>query len=296
VADLGFIARHPVLRIVLAPLVFALCFVLFLFLTFPYESLARRLEDEAGKSGLELTIGRLGHSGFSGLRASEVKIRGPALQLELDRVDLRPELFSLLLRRTAFGFSFDGYGGAGKGHAALSKDGQSLTAFSLDASGLDAHALSQAFLPGTDLVGRAQLKIDLPTLVPDDAARGQLNLSLKGAGINSGSAMGFPIPKASLGDLEVTASVEKGVVKVEKGGLHGGDLDADLDGSIQLRPLKSLSVADLHLRFRPAERWLNENPMIKGSMGFIQNGKQPDGSYLFTLSGPLASLTPRPGR
>ena len=284
------------MRPLLTPLLFALCFVLFLFATFPYDTLGRRLEDEAGKNGLDLTIGRLGHSGFLGVRATEVKVRGNSLQFDFERVDLRPELLSLLLRRTAFGFSFEGYGGTGKGHAALSKDGQNLTSFSLEVKNLDARALSLAFLPGTELVGTAQVKIDLPTLLPEEATTGQLKVSIKGTGLNSGNLMGLTIPKASLGDLELLASVDKGVVKVEKGGLHGGDLDADLDGSIQLRPLKSLSVADLHLRFKPVERWLNENPAIKGLMGIIQNGKQPDGSYLFTFSGPLASLSQRPGR
>ena len=65
---------------------------------------------------------------------------------------------------------------------------------------------------------------------------------------------------------------------------------------LNLRPLLSLSQADLHLRFRPSERWLDQNAMIKGMMGLIQNARQADGSYVFTFSGPLARLTPRPGR
>jgi hypothetical protein len=31
-------------------------------------------------------------------------------------------------------------------------------------------------------------------------------------------------------------------------------------------------------------------------MGFIQNARQGDGSYLFTFTGPLSRLQPRPGR
>ena len=86
------------------------------------------------------------------------------------------------------------------------------------------------------------------------------------------------------------------MARVDKTLARGGDVDADVDGSVNLRPLLSLSQADLHVRFRPSDRWLNENAMVKGALGLIQNARQGDGSYIFTFSGPLARLTPRPGR
>lgn len=294
-ADLGFIARHPVLRFLLIPLLFTICFVLSLALSFPYDTLARRLEYEAGRAGYEMTIGKLGHTGLFGLRAIDLKVRDPNNSFELDRVDVKPEIFALLLRRPAFSFSFDGYGGSGHGHASLAKDTGQLSALTLDAKEVDLHAVLHNLIVGIDVAGRATLKIDLPSLTPD-AATGQVSLSVKDAAISGGTVMGFPIPKTALGALEATAQVDKNVVKVDKAGLHGGDVDADLDGTVQLRPLRSLSIADLHVKFRPVEKWLNDNPMIRGSMGFVQNGKQSDGSYLFTLSGPISALQPRPGR
>jgi hypothetical protein len=90
--------------------------------------------------------------------------------------------------------------------------------------------------------------------------------------------------------------VEKGVARLEKTAARGGDIDADVDGSLSLRPLLSLSQADLHLRFRPADRWLDANAPIKGMMGLIQNARQADGSYLFSFTGPLSRMQPRPGR
>ena len=83
---------------------------------------------------------------------------------------------------------------------------------------------------------------------------------------------------------------------MERTTARGGDIDADVDGNINLRPLLMLSQAELHVRFRMSDRWLNENAMIRGAMGLIQNARQADGSYLFSFSGPLARLTPRPGR
>jgi hypothetical protein len=58
----------------------------------------------------------------------------------------------------------------------------------------------------------------------------------------------------------------------------------------------SLSQADLHVRLRAADRWLNDNGMIKGALGMAQNARQPDGSYVFSFTGPLSRLSSRPGR
>jgi hypothetical protein len=90
--------------------------------------------------------------------------------------------------------------------------------------------------------------------------------------------------------------VEKGIARLEKTSARGGDIDADLDGNVSLRPLLSLSQAELHVRFRPSDKWLDANAMIKGAIGLIQNARQGDGSYVFTFTGPLARMTPRPGR
>ena len=71
----------------------------------------------------------------------------------------------------------------------------------------------------------------------------------------------------------------------------------NVDGTVNLRPLLSLSQADLHVRFRPSDRWLTENGMIKSALGLIPGtARQGDGSYAFTFTGPLARMTPRPGR
>jgi len=108
--------------------------------------------------------------------------------------------------------------------------------------------------------------------------------------------MGFTLPRTSLGHVDGSVKLEKGIASVEKTQARGGDVEADVDGNVNLRPLLSLSQADLHLRFRPTDRWLNESTTIKGMIGLVQNARQPDGSYVFTFSGPLSRLQPRPGR
>lgn len=302
--DLAFLARHPMLKRLLMPAAAVVAFGLFLVLTFPYDALARRIETEAQRVGAELTIGKLGPAGLFGVRGRDVKLRfAPApgeatgLEIHLDRADLTPDLLALLLRRTSFGFAAEGYGGSARGHLAMSSDPRQpgLQSFRVDARDIDLAALPLRDLAGVEASGRLQVKADLPALLPVETANGSVSLSLDGGGFG-GTVMGMALPKTALGHIDGSATVEKGVAHVEKTSARGGDIDADLDGSCNLRPLLSLSQADLHVRFRPAQAWLDRNQMIKGMIGLIQNAKQGDGSYVFTFAGPLAHLTPRPGR
>ena len=219
-------------------------------------------------------------------------------ELHLDRMDVRPDLIALILRRTSFGFAAAGYGGTARGHIALSNDPKrpGLSALRIDARDIDLGTLPLKDIAGVVASGKLQVKADLSSLVPAETAGGSLSVSLDGAAVSGGTVQGFPVPKTSLGHVDGSVSVEKGVARVEKTSARGGDLDADLDGSVNLRPLLSLSQADLHVRFRFSEKWLNDNAMIKGAMGLIQNARQGDGSYVFTFTGPLARMTPRPGR
>ena len=300
-ADLAFLSRHPVLRKLLLPAAAVVAFGLFLLLTFPYDVLARRLEVEAQRTGADLTIGSLGPSGLAGMRARNVKLRlaGDGMpEIRLDRMDVSPDLFALLLRRTSFGFAATGYGGTARGHVALSNDPKQpgLRALRLDARDIDLATLPLRDMAGVAVSGKLQMKADLSSLVPPETAGGSLTLSLDQAAVAGGSVQGFPVPKTSLGKVEGSVNVEKGVARVERTTARGGDIDADVDGNVTLRPLLSLSPADLHVRFKFSDRWLNENAMIKGAVGLIQNARQGDGSFIFTFTGPLSRMTPRPGR
>ncbi len=302
---LAFFTRHPLLNKLLLPVAGALAFGLFLLWTFPYDVLARRLEVEAASNGAEVSIGSLGPSGFGGVRARDVKLHFlPAFGVEsmpdlhFDRLEVSPDLFALLLRRTSFGFALTGYGGTARGHAALSHDPKQpgLSSLRLDARDIDLQALPFKELAGVEASGKLQIKADLASLVPAETASGAVTLALDGGAVTGGSVQGFPVPTTSLGRVDLNLVVEKGNAKVERTQARGGDLDADLDGNVSLRPLLSLSQADLHVRFRPAEKWLNDNAMVKGALGLIQNARQGDGSFIYTFSGPLARMTPRPGR
>jgi type II secretion system protein N len=300
----AFLARHPVLRRLLLPAAGVIAFGLFLVITFPYDVLARRIEMEAQRAGAELSIGSVGAGGLASVRARDVRVRlapagsVPWLELRFDRAVFSPDVLALLFRRTSFGFSVQGYGGTAKGHLALSNDPRlpGISSLRLDAVDLDLAALPLREMAGVSAAGKLRVKADLPALLPVETARGALTLALDGAALTGGAVMGFSLPPTTFGRIDGSVAVDKGIARVDKTAARGGDLEADVDGSVNLRPLLSLSQADLHVRFRPADHWLNENAPVKSMIELIQNARQGDGSYVFTFTGPLSRLQPRPGR
>ncbi|MFN2547922.1 MAG: type II secretion system protein GspN [Myxococcales bacterium] len=251
-ADLAeaYLARHPVIKKLALPAAAVIAFGLFLLLTFPYDTLKRRIEIEAQRSGADVTIGSLGPAGFGSVRAHDVKVRfsaapggDPLPELHFDRLDVSPDLLALILRRTSFGFAANGYGGSARGHVALSNDPKQpgLSALRLDARDIDLQTLPLKEMAGVEATGRLQLKADLSSMVPVETAGGTFSVALDGLGVNGGTVQGFPVPRTSLGHVDGSVSVEKGVARVEKTTARGGDFDADVDGTVNLRPLLSLS-------------------------------------------------------
>jgi type II secretion system protein N len=274
-----------------------LAFLAFLFATFPFDTLARRIEIEVQRSGGDVTIGSMGPA-FLGFRARDVRLRppttsGPVPEFRFDAVTIRPDLLALLGRRTSFSFAASAFSGAANGHVALSSDPRtsgSLQSLKLEMTDVDLHSLPLKEAFGVELLGRAATKSDLPTLVPTETTTGSISLSIKGLALANATVQGLTLPRTVLGDLDASIVVDKGAARVERAQTRGGDIDLDLEGTIRMRPLLSLSQADLRLRLRPSERWLSANPAMRGLLGLLQ--RQPDGSYLVPLNGPLSRLQP----
>src|SRR5439155_20182776 len=179
--DLKFFARHPVLQKLALPAAGVIAFGLFLLLTFPYDVLARRIEIEAQRSGAEVSIGSMGPAGIGSVRARDVKVRLAAApgaealpELRFDRLDISPDLFALILRRTSFGFAAQGYGGTAKGHVAFSNDPKQpgLSSLRIDARDIDLQTLPLKEIAGVEATGKLQLKADLSSMIPVETAGG----------------------------------------------------------------------------------------------------------------------------
>ncbi|TMA14035.1 MAG: type II secretion system protein GspN [Deltaproteobacteria bacterium] len=274
------------LRAFALPVGTVLAFLVFLLATFPFDTLARRIEIEVQRAGGDITIGSMGPA-FLGFRARDVRLRPPSSS------GLRPDLLALLGRRTSFSFAASAFSGTAKGHAALSNDPRtsgSLQSLTLEMADLDLRSLPLKEAFGVELLGRVSGKTDLPTLVPTETTTGTITLSIKGLALANATVQGLTLPRTVLGDLDASIVIDKGTARVERTQTKGGDIDLDLEGTIRMRPLFSLSQADLRLKLRPAERWLSTNQSMRGLLGLLQ--RQPDGGYLVPLNGPLSRLQP----
>jgi len=285
------------LRAFALPVGTVLAFLVFLLATFPFDTLARRIEIEVQRAGGDITIGSIGPA-FLGFRARDVRLRppsttGPAPEFRFETMAIRPDLLALLGRRTSFSFAASAFSGTAKGHAALSNDPRtsgSLQSLTLEMADLDLRSLPLKEAFGVELLGRVSGKTDLPTLVPTETTTGTITLSIKGLALANATVQGLTLPRTVLGDLDASIVIDKGTARVERTQTKGGDIDLDLEGTIRMRPLFSLSQADLRLKLRPAERWLSTNQSVRGLLGLLQ--RQPDGGYLVPLNGPLSRLQP----
>ena len=194
----------------------------------------------SGSGFLALTIGSIGGRGLIGVRARDVRARvpgapgEPVTELRFDRVDVSPDLFALLFRRTSFGFALQAYGSSAKGRAALSSDPKlpGLSSLRLDAPDLDVKSLPLKELAGVEGSGRASLKVDVISLQPADAATGALSLTGRQLGVAGGNLRGFPLPRTLLGDVDAQVTIDKGLARIDRASGGAADDSETIPGHI----------------------------------------------------------------
>lgn len=130
--------RPIILRVVGYPVFFVFFFVMFLYVTFPYQRLAEFIVAQAeaprvlpsGRvipSTLQLNIGHLGPTFFPGLKAQDVTLTmlpqragETATTMRIDTAAVHVSLFGLLARKANISFALEGMGGTIEGSVSAS--------------------------------------------------------------------------------------------------------------------------------------------------------------------------------
>ncbi len=285
------------------PALFSAAFAIFFYLTFPGEQLARRLESEARAQGVELSIGDLKPWRLSGLAAKQVEVKPPAIatssnepvHILLDEVDARVNLLPLLWLHTNVDVSVFVWNGKATGTFSTTKE---LSALSLDVTDLDlVQAAPLRQLSGLELAGKisGKLKLSMDAKKGIPSATGRVDAKVAGGAITGGAIYGFPL-KLAVGNVEAAMAIGNGDAKLEKLVTKGGDLESEGDGVLHIRPMLALSQLDAKIRFRPAQTWLDANPLAKAGMSMIASAREPDGFYSYRVAGSLSAPVPRPGK
>ncbi|MGF1510246.1 MAG: type II secretion system protein GspN [Myxococcota bacterium] len=235
-----------------------------LYLTFPWDALKDRLLMEASaRTGWKLMAKHMRPSWFTGVTLTDVSATPPGglAPMELAQVSARAGLWSLLTGGRSVRVAME----LGRGHAVIdyAERGSLMDlAVKMDAVELaligDMKALS-----GLPLSGEVSADVDLEiNQAKLDESTGDVRLRGSGLEIGSGgSVRGFPVPGLSLGSLDWNVQLADGRLAVEQQQLTGGDLEATVNGNVNLATPLERSILNLDARFSPTPQLIEREPL-----------------------------------
>lgn len=290
--------------------VFALfCLIFFTFLKLPEARLKTLLEGTLANTlrpyGITYTARKTELSvgiGISyNLQGVNVNFPGRPGPLQVDRIEISPSLFPLLLGKLSSGLSVE----MGKGSLEtqftvplrMSQQQQPPIDLTFDIESLDLAKLgflSQfGGLKGVLVIsGQGSISGDLSN---PQSVDGDIELESEKISLPSQTVMGFAIPEIAISQAEADLSIDGGKVKIQDldVGKKGSqdDLIAEIRGAIDLNRRLDYSRADLTAKFQLSDKIKKALPLIDT---ILQAGKRKDGAYAFQLKGPLNALYPTP--
>jgi len=306
------------------PAFYLLCFVLFAYLTFPFDRVRDRaiaaFNDDQKKTGgtTQLEIDKLDSYWLSGVEARGVRLvspasvnpdgtKKPASEIAIDRTTVRVAMLPLLIGRVRINFHVEMLGGTIDGSTEKSGEDRKVEVELAKLSIGDLGALvSTIGLPmAGELRGHASLSLPEGKL---SKATGAIDLTIADFSVADGKTKikdTIALPRMNVGDLVLECDVAGGVVKVTKFAAAGQDLDFSADGKITLRDTFAESQADLYLKFRFSDKYKNKDDKTKALFGTpgssapalfeiadprLRQSKRPDGFYSWRAWGMLKTL------
>ena len=276
-------------------------FVLFAYLSFPYDRLRQHVVSmynaaQTGPNPDRLEIDSLSWSWrFPGILARGVRLsipspepksatevtvdasaeeaRPPAPQvLEAAQVYVSFSPLALLTGARAASFGAQALGGEISGWA---RDSTALRRLELQLDGVNPGAVPQlAALIGLPLSGRlsGHIALDLPenNLMK---AEGSVELAAEDLVLGDGKAKiqgMIALPELHMGAFTLKAGITGGRLKLDECVAQGKDVDLALTGGLRLRKRLEASLAELELKFSFSEKYKGQNDLTKALFG------QPD--------------------
>lgn len=309
-------------------LAYLVAFVLFAYISFPYERLRQYVVSSYNATQTaplqnRLEIDSLTWSWrFPGIVAEGVRLVVPPppvtddekpplpSYLEAQEVFVSASALALLSGAREASFGAEALDGEISGWASDSSAGRKLE---LQLEGVNPGSIPQlASTVGLPIAGSLSGHISLD--IPEGSitkAEGTVDLAAEDLVLGDGKAKiqnAITLPELHMGAFVLKAQVSSGRLKIDECTAQGRDLDLALTGNLRLRPKIENSVADLELKFSFAEKYRNQSDTTKALFGRPDSKipglfdtvtsshltKQDDGSYGARLSGSLARLTPRP--
>ncbi|MBI2962519.1 MAG: type II secretion system protein GspN [Deltaproteobacteria bacterium] len=267
-------------------------FLLALLLTFPHDLVVRHWADELQRdSGWQIRYGEVWLRPWSGYHLSDARLIAPGKDAEpwiaAEQVVLSPSWLTLF-GRGGFPLAMSGsaYGGSVSGSVGRSG------ALDLEWSGLrlaDYPHLTR-LVEGRwagEISGEIHLggQGDLRTL------EGRGKVRLRDGALTQGKAQGFVIPDLHFASGDGEFEFKAGRLDVRSLKLSGAEIDAELRGQIYWLGAGSVPLVSATLGLRPVPGApAGLEPLL---MLLHRNQRPPDGTYSFTLYGPLGAVRVR---
>lgn len=307
------------------PLFYAFCFVIFAYVSIPWDRLKGALVSGFNAtSPLKLEMEKLTWAWrFPGVVARGVKFVGaapepdasgkprPALEYSVDDLFVRASVLPLLWGTVRLGYSIDGFGGSIDG---IHKTSSSERVVEVEFDDVDASKLPfvsetigvplSGTLDGTVEITEPEQKLNL--------AEGSVELTIHDLGIADGKTKIHDVvvlPKINAGDFTLKAQITEGTVKVTELTTKGPDLEVVGDGRIRLMDRLESSLVELNLRFKFSDGYRNKDDTTRGIFGApgspvpglfdldpkMKRARRADGFYAWQITGPFEHLNFEPG-
>lgn len=291
------------LRIVGWVLYTLFCLILFTIIKLPEDRIKSYVESmissQLNPKGIRFTANENHLSFFFGLsytmKGVTLTFPPPTPPTKIDEIQVSPSLLSLILGRIGGSVSIEQGDGVLKSSFSIkdTKGSLSFKAKKLDLGKLGLVPLLAGIQASGILEGNGSLTGDFasPTTL-----EGDISLQLNKIQIDQQSVYGFTIPKLTVseGTSEIEVSKSKATIKtlrLGKPGLASDDIQGNLTGDIILAKDWERSTVNLKIRFSLSESFMKSFVLLDA---ILSAGKQADGSYGFTLTGPLTAPFPTP--
>jgi len=269
----------------------AVCFVLFLVLTFPSEVLFQRLVASLlRESGVYARYAEGDCAWWRGCVLRDVALEGPAFggtAVQLSRVTLHPALLNLFFSGQPLPctFSAELYEGVFSGTVRQAVGGISVQ--------LVMRQLALEHWPFPRAWGQGRITGSVTADGeflgnPADlyALQGNFSVSLTDGAVRAGTVNGFPVPALQAVQVRLRASLAAGRVEISELNLHADGMEASLQGTITLRAPIARSNLDLQLTAKSTD---SPSPAVKTLLSLLPASQTSSGERQASISGSLAA-------
>jgi type II secretion system protein N len=303
--------------LVLYPLFYLVCLLVFASLTFPYAKLKEHIaqsfnaQQRATAGQQELQIDSMSGHWLSGVHMKGVRLfvgssepGQPPQKIEVDEATLRYGILSSLFGSGDLTFDVFAFGGEVSGTYETHDKDQAVEVTLENIEVGRVEPLVSAL--GAPLQGKLGGTVKL--LMPEGKASkgsGSVSLEVKDAVVGDGKTKikgALALPPIIVGTIALAGDAKDGTLKISKLVAGGKDLDLQGEGRISMRELATDSLCDAQVRFKVNDGYRAKNDVTKSLFGApgssapalleladprIKQSKRPDGFYAWTIRGPL---------